>query len=298
MLLDPSIVSGQLLVNLDTEEDDAFYIGCAGAGGLGIELDLARADEAPGTARYRLAVRGLRGGHSGIDIHENRGNAIKIAARMLVAAVESGVESGLVALDGGDKANAVPRECFAELSLTADASAAFEAAVADLRPEIEADFGGVDPGLEIALEESTQESFGGPLLAADRDRLLHVVSAAPHGVIAMSREIPGLVETSNNLAVVRTRESAGRVECAFRSSVNAALSSTHQSLTSLARLAGGEVEVTRGYPGWKPDPESPIVKRTEAVYQRLFGKPPEVKAVHAGLECGILAEKVPGLDAV
>jgi dipeptidase D len=243
-------------------------------------------------------VRGLRGGHSGLDIIENRGNAIKIAVRALVAARERGIDFGLVRLDGGGKANAIPRECTAQLRLTPEARSAFEALLGEVRSEIEADFGSVDPGLAIELRGPSEDPGWPPLLPADRDRLLHLISASPHGVITMSREVPGLVETSNNVASVATSERGARLEHSFRSSVNAALDATSQALRSLARLAGGRVTVTRGYPGWRPDPDSPLVRRTARLYEELFGEAPAVKAVHAGLECGILAEKVPGLDAV
>ncbi|MEE8526525.1 MAG: beta-Ala-His dipeptidase [Thermoanaerobaculia bacterium] len=299
LAFDPAIVEGRLLLNLDTEEDDAIYIGCAGAGGVLIELDVERA-AAPvaGTELCELFVSGLRGGHSGVDIHENRGNAIKIAVRVLLEAVERGIDFDLVILDGGSKANAIPREGFAQLSLTPAARAAFEALLTELRRELEADFGTVDPELRVALREPPEACEWPPLAAADRDRLLRLLSAAPHGVIAMSREVPGLVETSNNVAVVRTDEDLAGIELAFRSSVNAALASTGQALRSLARLSGGEVTTTRGYPGWKPEPDSPLVKRTAAVYERLFGAEPGVEAIHAGIECGLLVEKVPGLAAV
>jgi dipeptidase D len=299
LAFDAAIVTGKLLVNLDTEEDDAVYVGGAGAGGVRVELGVARvASAAAGTEPFELFVGGLRGGHSGVDIHENRGNAVKIAVRVLAEAIERGIGFDLVRLDGGSKANAIPREAFARLRLTAAARAGFEALLVELRDELAADFGTVDPGLEVLLREPSEAREWPPMVAADRDRLLWLLSAAHHGVLAMSREVAGLVETSNNVAVVRTGECRADVELAFRSSVNAALSSTARELRSLARLAGGEVTTSRGYPGWKPQPDSPLVRRTAAVYERLFGAAPGIRAIHAGLECGLLAEKVPGLAAV
>ncbi len=297
-VLDPSIVQGRILINLDTEVDWAILIGCAGAGGVGVTLDLERTSAAPGTEPAELFVSGLRGGHSGVDIHHNRGNAIKIAARVLTEAVERGVDFDLLAFDGGSKANAIPREAWAQLGLTPAAKSAFEEALADLRPELEADFGGVDPNLRVELRPPREVCEWSPLIAVDRDRLLRFVSAAPHGVLTMAREVEGLVETSNNVAVAKTTRETASVELSFRSSVNPALASTAQSLRSLAHLAGGEVATTRGYPGWKPEPDAPLVKQTAAVYERVFGKEARVLAVHAGIECGLLAEKVPGLSAV
>ncbi len=297
--LDPAIVTGRILINLDTEEDDSVYIGCAGSAGIEADFEVERSEAAPGSERLELAVRGLRGGHSGVDIHENRGNANKVAARVLVAALERGVDFSLIAFDGGSKRNALAREGCAHLAALPAQRAELEEAVANLQAELAAEFGGIDPGLAIELRAAAPEAPSWrPMCRADRDRLLRLLAAAPHGVLAMSREVPGLVETSANLAVVRTTEAGMNVLYSIRSSVNPALAGAMQSIRSLFELAGGKVQEEAGYPGWKPDPESAIVQRTVAVYQRLFGESPEIKAVHAGLECGILTQKVPGLDAV
>ena len=297
--LDPEIVGGRILINLDTEEDDSVYIGCAGAHGLAATFALERASGSSDAQRYRLSVRGLRGGHSGVDIIENRGNAVKVAARLLVAAIEEGVDFGLIAFDGGSKRNAIARECFVDLALEPAAAARLEALMVDLRAELAAEIGGIDPNLalELAASDSTDPDWP-PIVDHDRDRLLRAIIALPHGVIAMSREVPELVETSNNLAVVTTEDSRAKVLCSMRSSVQAAVTGTLQTLRSVFLLAGAEVRDEGGYPGWKPDPESPVVQRTVAVYQDLFDEPPLIKAVHAGLECGILTEKIPGLDVV
>ncbi len=298
--LDPAIVGGRILINLDTEEDDSVYIGCAGS--AGIEADFAArrpAALAAGSERLELQVRGLRGGHSGVDIIENRGNANKVAARVLVAALDRGVDFSLVGFDGGSKRNAIAREGFVHLVAEPAQRGRLEEIVTEVAAEVAAELGAVDPGLEIELRESGPGAPDWPpVREQDRDRLLRLLAAAPHGVLAMSREVPGLVETSSNLAVVRTSEAGMNVLYSFRSSVNAALAGTLQTLRSLFLLAGGEVREEAGYPGWKPDPDSAVVRRTVAVYERLFGESPQIKAVHAGLECGILSQKIPGLDAV
>ncbi len=306
--LDPAIVSGRLLINLDTEEDDSVYIGCAGSAGIEADFKIERASGVAPEARSRhiavgarieLAVRGLRGGHSGVDIIENRGNAVKVAARVLAAALDRGVEFSLVAFDGGSKRNAIARECFVHLVVGAGQRAELEQVIAEISAELAAELGGVDPGLEIELRPAASGAPAwSPVGAEDAERLLRLLAAAPHGVLAMSREVPGLVETSANLAVVSTRETSVNVLYSIRSSVNAALTGSLQALRSLFLLAGGEIEEEAGYPGWKPDPDSAVVRRTVAVYERLFGESPQIKAVHAGLECGILTQKIPGLDAV
>ncbi len=296
--LDPAIVTGRLLINLDTEEDDSIYIGCAGA--AGIEADFAVERSAGDASEHvELAVRGLRGGHSGIDIIENRGNSIKVAARVLAGALDRGVDFGLVAFDGGTMRNAIARECFVRLTVEPAQRVGLEEAVAEVSAELAAELGTADPDLAIGLRPVASEAPAWPpIVPPDRDRLVRLLAAAPNGVLAMSREVGGLVETSANLAVVSTGEASINVLYSCRSSVNAALVGTLQTLRCLFLLVGGEVSEEAGYPGWKPNPDSAVVRRTVACYQRLFGERPQIKAVHAGLECGILTQKIPGLDAV
>ena len=295
---DPSIATGKLLVNLDTEEDDTIYIGCAGSAGVEADFVLNRSGDRVGET-VELAVRGLRGGHSGMEIIENRGNAIKVAARALVAALDQGVEFSLISFDGGSKRNAIGRECFVRLGVDEGQRAGLAATLSELETQLDAELGSIEPDLRLELRPDASEAPAWtPVSAGDRDRLLRLLAAAPHGVLTMSREVPGLVETSCNLALVSTSEERVHVLYSVRSSVGAAQAGTLQSLRSLFLLAGGEVDEDPGYPGWKPNPESPLVLRTAAVYERLFGHPPGIKAVHAGLECGILAQKIPGLDAV
>ena len=295
--LDPAIVEGRVLINLDTEEDDAVYIGCAGAAGIEAHVAMERA-AAPG-ARYELSVGGLRGGHSGMDIVDNRGNAVKVAARVLAAALGRDVELGLVAIDGGSARNAIARESVAWVTLDDAEKARLEAVAAEVESQLAAELGAVDTGLRIELRPAGDDAPAWPPFGAeDTRRVIRLLAAAPHGVLAMSRQVPGLVETSCNLALVTTSEAGVRVLYSLRSSVNEALAGTLQSLRSLFQLAGGEVREEAGYPGWPPNPDSSLVRRTVGVYERLFGEPPAIKAVHAGLECGVLAQKIPGLDAV
>lgn len=301
--LDPALVSGRLMLNLDSEDEGIVYIGCAGA--IAVEARLPRpagaaASPAGGGEVYELAVAGLRGGHSGTEIHTHRGNANKILARILVAARERGADFGLVAFAGGDKPNAIPREAFAELVLSAAGKAGVEAAVAEVSALVREELADYDPGLAVSLRPlPAGERRGWPPLASEaRDRLLRVIDAAPAGVLAMSPEMPGLVETSANAAVVRADADATVMLVGVRSSRNPSLDAMAQTLESLFRLAGAETTRTRGYPGWLPRPEAPLLERILRVYQEQTGKAMEVQAVHAGLECGVLARKLPGLDAV
>ena len=294
--LDPSLVHGRLLVNLDTEEDGVVYIGCAGAQGVRSRFGLDR--ETFEGASTRLEVTGLAGGHSGMDIDQNRGNAIQIAARVLAAAGGRGIEVGLRQFRGGSKANALPREAFVDLALRPEDRAGLEAVGEEILAEVRAETGSAEPGLRIAFEHHNSEETLTGVSAALRDRFVAFLLSAPHGVLAMSREVPGLVETSCNLAVVEWEAEEAAVFCSFRSSVNASLEARVRALETLSRLAGAEPSTSRGYPGWQPDPGSDLVRRTREAFTALHGATPEIKAVHAGLECGILVEKIPGMSAV
>jgi dipeptidase D len=303
--LDPALVGGRLLLNLDSEDEGIVYIGCAGAIAVEATFELEREKAAAGGEIFELMISGLRGGHSGTEIHTHRGNANKILARLLAAAVEGGssqpgADLGLVAFTGGDKPNAIPREAFAEILLSPESKAILEATIAKLLPLQREELADYDPGLEARLRPlPAGERQGWPAMTAmQRDRLLRAIDAAPAGVLAMSPEMPGLVETSANTAVVRTEEGRSVVLVGIRSSRNPTLDAAAQSLESLFRLAGGQTRRTRGYPGWLPNPSAPLLARILRVYEEQTGAKMTIQAVHAGLECGVLARKLDGLDAV
>jgi dipeptidase D len=297
--LDASIVSGRVMLNLDTEEDGAVYFGCAGGGDTITTLKVARRRGSLGSVPVKIAVKGLKGGHSGLNIIENRGNAVKMVTRILLAAIERGLEIDLVSLDGGSKHNAIPREAFAACRVPKSSLDALQEVVDSCKTEFDAEFGSIDPDLVVVVEQpDDSEEMRHVFNQHARDRLLHLLRTLPHGILSMSREVEGLVETSNNLAIVTTTKDRVEVTTSTRSSVMPALDAAREQIRSAADLAGGEVEEEEAYPGWKPNPDSAIVKKTVEVYEELFGKRPPLKAIHAGLECGLLIDKLPGLDAV
>ena len=293
--LDPSILSGHMLLNLDSEEDGVIYVGCAGGEDTLIDLPAALAAPAPGAPR-RLEVRGLRGGHSGLNIVENRGNALKLVARILDAAMADGIPFELASIGGGSKHNAIPREAEAIVVLAKEAGAAIEALAGRLRAGFAVELAGVDDGLEIAWSEAPAPSR--VLRPDDRDRLVRLLMALPHGVLGMSRDIPGLVETSSNLAVVAATSDGIRVVTSSRSSIASSLAGVLASIRDIASLAGAKVTRKDGYPGWKPDLGSKALAVVREVYRKRWAQEPHVTAIHAGLECGLLGEKIPGLDMV
>ncbi|MEL7061509.1 MAG: beta-Ala-His dipeptidase [Acidobacteriota bacterium] len=301
MAFDGGLLRGRLLINLDTEEDDSIYIGCAGARAVEATLPLVRrplTDDGEAWVARRLWVRGLRGGHSGMEIGDGRGNAIDLMAQLLIATLEREFDLELVALAGGDQGNAIPRECRADLWIRRAQLEALETWLHAHREGLQKRFAGIDDKVDLTLELLGAPPGADPWTSSSRDAWLRLLDAAPYGVQAMSRAMPGLVETSTNPAVVRTDDSTATVLLASRSSSNPALDALTQQLISLARLAGASVKIRRGYPGWSPDPGSPLVAQAVAAYRTAFDAEPTVQAIHAGLECGVLVEKVPRLDAV
>lgn len=291
--LDGSLVRGRWLINLDTEEE-ALYIGCAGAAGITARLPLERVAGPPGRLQ-QLAVRGLRGGHSGLEIALPHANALQLITRVLSDAGRAGFELRLSELWGGSKPNAIAREAFAAFELDAMHEPVFASWLETERLVLMTEHGAAEPDLSVELAPAAARP---PLAPPTQARLLQLLAALPHGPLSFSAEVAGLVETSVNLAVLTTDDVTATLTCSCRSSVESARAKTVADLEAAARQAGAEVEIHPGYPGWQPDPQAPLVQITAAVFERLFGHPPLVKAVHAGLECGILIEKIPGLSAV
>jgi len=287
------LVHGRTLLNLDTEEEGALYVGCAGGAGTELRIPLDKVFGAEGRTALAVSVSGLKGGHSGVDIHLQRGNSISILARALDRLLPAfGFE--MVSIEGGNLTNAIPREAKAVVRIAADDRAGFEAAMEKEVAAARAELATVDPGLALAIEpaEAPAESWSD----ATTTTVLSLLAALPHGVVRMSDDIPGLVETSTNLARVRTEGETLSVSVSNRSSVDSALAGLQSRMAAFARLAGGESRVEEGYPGWKPNLDSRALQVTKAVHEKVLGNEPEVKAIHAGLECGILGERLPGSD--
>ena len=294
--LDPTILSGRMLLNLDSEEDGVIFVGCAGGEDTLIDVRPTFRPAAFRGSALRLAITGLRGGHSGLNIVENRGNALKLVARLLTALIEDGVPFDLAAISGGSKHNAIPREAEAVVVPEPSAIARIEKVTARMLAAFRVELGKIDDGLQIAWSGSPDPAR--VLAIADRDRLVQLLLALPHGVLAMSPDIPGLVETSSNLAVVKDNDGAIRVVTSSRSSVAPSLAYVLTQVRAVAALAAATVTLKDGYPGWKPNLDSKALAVVREVYRTRWKKEPHVTAIHAGLECGLLGEKIPGLDMV
>ncbi len=292
--LQPRFVQGKTLLNLDSEEDWAIYVGCAGGrdttGTWSVTLQPPPSDSIP----LSVVVKGLKGGHSGLEIHTGRGNAIKILNRVLMRLHELG--GRLSRIEGGNKRNAIPREASATVYSPRDKESQARQIVGQINETIRAELATVEPDLQITADRGTDQE---QVLTADQqEKILRAISALPHGVIKMSAEVPGLVETSTNVAVVTTDDGKITLSTSQRSSVNSEILEIGETVASVFELSGATVEQGSGYPGWKPNLNSPILQLARQTYSDLFGKECEVKAVHAGLECGIIGEKYPGMDMI
>ncbi len=250
--LDPGIVAGRIMLNLDTEEDGAVYIGCAGGVDTTGVLKMSRRRALMDTVPVHLAVRGLRGGHSGLNIIENRGNAIKLVTRTLLAALDAGIEVDLVSIDGGSKHNAIPREAVAVgRVLKADVDR-FKEIAAGCSTAFDEEFRASDPDMAVSVETADDSDEARQVLNVHaRDRLLRLVDGLPHGVLSMSRAVPGLVESSSNLAVIETTADAAKVITSHRSSVMPALFGVQRQVFSIFEQAGADIESDDAYPGWQ-----------------------------------------------
>jgi len=294
--IEPTSLESTTLLNLDSEEEGAIYVGCSGGrdtlGSWKVDFENPPA----GTIAVQLKVASLRGGHSGLEIDKNRGNAIKIINRVLIAL--GGVGARISSVEGGNKRNAIPRECSAVLFIPKKHISQAMTVVGKMNSMIKAENATVEKDLTISISEMNGNKKGKVIKKAQQAKLCQTISALPHGVIKMSPDIPGLVETSTNVAVISTTKKAIVLATSQRSSVASEIDEICQTVRAVFELGGTTVEQSDGYPGWKPNLDSPVLKTAKSAYRALYGKDPEVKAIHAGLECGIIGEKFPGMDMI
>lgn len=287
-------LNAKYLLNLDSEEEGYLTIGCAGGVDTIATRKLSFGAPSAGRQAFRVKVFGLKGGHSGIDINSGRGNSIRILAQLLYAlSPEFSLE--LAGFKGGNKRNAIPREAQALVLLDPAKAAAFQAEVARHEAHWKAAFGANDPGLTITVEPAQADQV---VSGADLRALLGLLMALPHGVEAMSPDIKGLVQTSTNIGVADIKDGVLEVNLLTRSSIDASKFALTDRIAAICAMAGFESQLVGGYPGWKPEPEASLVKLVNGVHQEVFGKEMHIMAIHAGLECGIIGEKYPGMEMV
>ncbi len=292
MALEPDFLKGRILLNLDSEEEGIFSIGCAGGADTDISLPLTRKGVLSGKT-LQLKLYGYKGGHSGIDIDKGRANTVQLLARILY---DLKTKFQLITIEGGSKHNAIPREAFATVAVEPGSVDAFKAEADKLFQEIKFEYKAVETDAALGISDISSSDL--PLDEDDARNYLAFLVALPHGITAMNMEIKGLVETSTNLAIVRTKKDEANVYLSTRSSIISALESVRSKIEACARLAGASVKQLEGYPAWTPNLQSPLLKTTKDVYKRVSGKEAEVIAIHAGLECGIIGEKYDGMDMI
>jgi dipeptidase D len=296
----PELVRGRTLLNLDTEEEYSLYVGCSGGAGCELAVPLDAMFGAEGRVALVVGVGGLKGGHSGVDIHLQRGNAIVVLARALHALWRQ-FAFEVISISGGNLTNAIPREAEALVRVAASDRDAFERAFALAVEEQRLELVQVDAGLfaTVGLAKAEGGAAAGEVWSDETTRrTLAFLVALPHGVARMSDSIPGLVESSTNLARVRTEGTVLQVAISNRSSSATALAALQQRTSAAAELVNAVATVNEGYPGWQPNLDSPLLATMRAVHERVLGRAPAVKAIHAGLECGILGAKLPGSDMI
>ena len=294
--LQKGFLSGDTLINLDTEEEGQFYIGCSGGKDTSATFKYKEEATPDNFFWFKVQVNGLKGGHSGSEIHIGLGNANKILTRYLWA-LKKKEPVYIAEIGGGNLRNAIPREAYAIAGVPMASKEYTITTLNVLLANVEEELKVTDPGIKISLE-----SISAPEKCIEKDvsdKLISALYACPHGVIGMSHEISGLVETSTNLASIKMLEpNTIVVGTSQRSSTDSLKEDIGNMVSAVFLLAGAEVKSSDGYPGWKPNPSSRILAVAENVYEKLYGKKPEIKAIHAGLECGLFLSKYPNLDMI
>jgi dipeptidase D len=288
-------MKGEILLNMDSEDEGELYVGCAG--GINAKVSFAYKEEPVyhGDVAYKISLTGLKGGHSGMDINLGRANANKLLFRLLKYVVSS-YEARLASVEGGNLRNAIPREAFAVVTVPEEGQDDLLTALSEMEATFKSEYGVIEPGLKITAEPVDLPE--GLMPEFVQDDLINSITACPNGVLRFTPGMGDVVETSSNLAIVKSDGSSIQVAFLIRSSVESMKEELCSMIESVFSLAGAKVEFSGGYPGWQPNFDSPILKVMSAVYNEKFGKKPEIKVIHAGLECGIIGSAIPGLDMI
>lgn len=288
------VLKSKYFLNLDSEEEGILYIGCAGGVNTFARRKCKLVPAGAGAA-WRIKVTGLRGGHSGVDIHQGRGNALRVMGAVLLDLLDR-LPVQLAEVNGGSAHNAIPREAVALVVLPTSRESELKSLVASAEATYKAELGGFDSGLQITV--GAAERPAKVLDTADAKNTAALLASMPHGVLAMSPDVPGLVQTSTNLATVNTKGDLVEIVSSQRSAIATSKQAAARMVATVCRLAGFETEHEGSYPGWKPEPTSDLVQKLQAAYQKLFRQPAKLMAIHAGLECGVIGEKYPGMQMI
>ncbi|MCF8380463.1 MAG: aminoacyl-histidine dipeptidase [Bacteroidales bacterium] len=293
--LKSGVLKGDILLNLDSEDEGELYIGCAGGMNTSGSFDYKQVGSPAGYLAYQLILRGLKGGHSGLDINLGRGNAIKLMNRFLWEATKK-MDLKIASFEGGSLRNAIPREAFVTVLVKESKKSELEKLVSEFNKVFIHEYQGAEPNLSFSTKPvDVPEKV---MHEEAQDRFIKMVYGIPNGVMRMSAEMPEIVETSINLAIVKAIKGEVSALCLIRSSVDSAKFNVGNATQAVMELAGATVIHDGTYPGWKPNLNSPILKTMKTVYNDKFGKVPEIKVIHAGLECGIIGDAYPEMDLI
>ncbi len=294
--LEPNFLKGDILINMDSEDEGELYVGCAGGTNANMKFEGSKEDIPANVTAYKLEVSGMKGGHSGLDINSGRGNSIKVIFRHLFEAKKN-YGLLLASVEGGNMRNAIPRDAFAEVVVPNDKTAEFEKSVKKYEGDIQKELSDVEPTIKYTFEKIDM-----PCCMIDKktqDQLINAIYATPNGVVRTSDSMPGLVETSTNLSIVKSEKDGSiNIMALIRSSVDSAKVDVENMFESVYNMTDAKIWFDGQYPGWKPNMDSAILKTMQNVYDTNFGKVPEIKAIHAGLECGLLGGIYPNWDMI
>ena len=293
--LSPDMLEGKILLNMDSEEDGKLYIGCAGGRDTELELEIENDDVLEEYVPVHIIVGGLKGGHSGLNIADGLANAIKLMTRLLWKGSRE-IDLWVAYIDAGDKHNAIPREAEAFVFVYKDDLARLRSILEELWKAFKNAYNLSDPGVFVKVETENIKPPDKVFTQEFKSRLLNLLYSIPHGVMAMSRSVPGLVETSNNLAAINQRNGSLCVLTSQRSSIASELLDVTNMICAAGEQAAVKIHLDDGYPAWQPNKSSPLLKKGLEVYKKLYKIEPEVTAIHAGLECGLIGDKFPGMD--
>ncbi len=294
--LEPGFIEGKILLNVDSEDEGYFTVGCAGGINTYLSLPLNFSEANPAIKHFKLKAGGMKGGHSGIDINAEKANAIRILGRTLLH-VKKEIDIYLTDIKGGSAHNAIPRDAEASFFMSPDGFEKAKSLIAESESIFRNEFCTTDPDIKLILaEDNTNPS--NTLSTEESQKVIEFTLAVPHGVSAMSADIENLVETSNNFANIKIEDNILKVLTSQRSSIVSRLQGLTQGVEAVARIAGGAAHSGDGYPPWQPNMDSPLLKKSTELYERLYNKKPVVEVIHAGLECGIIGDKYPGMDMI
>lgn len=293
--VEPGMLQAEILINTDSEQEGEIYMGCAGGVDAEFSVPVQWQPVIVGSQAFTLSLSGLKGGHSGVNIHLGRGNANKLLARFL-ANYAKVLQLNIAAFNGGSLRNAIPREAEVTLTLPETQLTELQQKVAEFEAILKQELSVVEPAIKLSLTKVNAPTQ--VLTSAAAQQLINILNVCPNGVMRMSDEVAGVTETSLNVGVVTTKENSIQILCLIRSLIDSGRTQIESMLSSLAQLADVEVKFSGAYPGWKPNPDSPVMAIVNQTYQDIYHKQPVIMVIHAGLECGLFKKPYPEMDMV